>query len=36
MASCGRVTSEAIMAQDFERIAAVRALFILPDGRLSR
>ncbi|AZO44950.1 hypothetical protein EJ076_29535 [Mesorhizobium sp. M7D.F.Ca.US.005.01.1.1] len=28
--------SEAIMAEDFERITAVRAHFILPDGRLSR
>jgi hypothetical protein len=30
------VISEGVMAQDFERITAVRAHFILPDGRLSR
>jgi hypothetical protein len=28
------VLSEAIMAQDFERVTAVRAHFILPDGRI--
>jgi hypothetical protein len=30
------VLSEAVMEQNFERITAVRAHFILPDGRLSR
>lgn len=30
------VLSEAVAVQDFERITAVRAHFILPDGRLSR
>jgi hypothetical protein len=30
------VISEAAMAQDFERITAVRAHFILPNGHLSR
>jgi hypothetical protein len=30
------VISEAIMEQDFETITAVRAHFILPDGRLTR
>ena len=30
------VISEAIVEQDFETITAVRAHFILPDGRLSR
>jgi hypothetical protein len=30
------VISEAVMAQDFERITAVQAHFILPNGRLSR
>lgn len=30
------VISEGVMAEDFERITAVRAHFILPDGRLSR
>jgi hypothetical protein len=30
------VIYEGVMAQDFERITAVRAHFILPDGRLSR
>ena len=29
------VISEGVMAEDFERITAVRAHFILPDGRLS-
>jgi hypothetical protein len=29
------VISEAIAVHDFERITAVRAHFILPDGRLS-
>lgn len=29
------VISEAISVEDFERIIAVRAHFILPDGRLS-
>jgi hypothetical protein len=30
------VISEAIMVQEFERITAVRAHFILPDGRIGR
>jgi hypothetical protein len=30
------VISEAISMEDFERVTAVRAHFILPDGRLSR
>jgi hypothetical protein len=30
------VISEAIMEQDFETITAVRAHFILPNGRLGR
>jgi hypothetical protein len=30
------VLSEAIIPDPFERITAVRAHFILPDGRLSR
>jgi len=30
------VISEGPMAEDFERITAVRAHFILPDGRFSR
>ena len=30
------VISEAIMAEEFERITAVRAHFILPDGRIGR
>ncbi len=30
------VISEAVSAHDFERVTAVRAHFILPDGRLSR
>jgi hypothetical protein len=30
------VVYEGVMAQDFERITAVRPHFILPDGRLTR
>ena len=30
------VISEAVSAPDFERVTAVRAHFILPDGKLTR